>query len=518
MIRTRLKKQNGSFYIFFAAGLLPVLLFLISLSADFAVYNRTDQKLQELADQAALLAWRHLPYQEQAITAARRFLESKGAAASIDRIGLAPARPGYSKYNDEFEVSLSQDIPLKFISYFLPQAKLQTKAVARTRATPRDIFIAMDRSFYMAAGSLGENFVNQEMSSFLRDNTPFIPFVEHQGNTLVSTAPGRFMTQLCFNSFFSGFKNAAINLYEYFSAAGRNGVGVGVFPGIGSEGLRVVRPLLSASQNVLPDVNGEALPLQISESHLDQDYYVYDAARLGASSWCAGAAANELSSEMRTPDSYETLGQFNKLWTAGSNSDPRDIIETTNGQIAFNQDYQPFLKVKEVIWSAVVKNSTPDMKFVLDSVLVNLFSGPEYQNVLNASLRAGLSGTATKTAVILAGDVPYVNGQRFKQAGDLVSENLKDSINKIKPVLASNPQQKLKIIYIILNDPSRYAAPDEVQERTAELDDVFNQFLSESEEFSRLKIEVIYSEDLESLTEKVLAYSILDDNNKVLAY
>jgi hypothetical protein len=516
------QRESGTFLLFFVAGLLPMLIFILSLSVDFSIYFRYQQKLQEVADQATLLAWRYLPYQKQAQLAARRFISSKGLDSSINYIGLASAVATSEKFNDEFEVRLSKDIPLSFISYLLPESVLSVKTVSKARATPRDIFIAFDRSLYMAAENPESSVVDQEYSVFFRDIVPFEPYINSENGKVVREAPTAFMTQLCFNRQFSATKRTAIQLYEYFSAAGRNGVAIGTFPGISLEGMYIIRPMLRAGLDVIPTIanSGEALPLQLSQFADRQDYYFHQSARLGASSWCAAAAANETSSSMQTPNLYDFLdpNEFQKIWKPKSLRPRQDIVSYTPADIRFNPDYQSNLTVKEVAWAAVVKNSTPETSALIQIMLANLLQGPEAEQSAGSALRSGLQGTTTKTAIILAGDVPYSQGQRFTKAGDLVAMQISTSFDVLSGILKDNPNLSFKILYILLDDSQRPNPLHETRERVSELRNVFEEINRDSDFASRLQLELIYLTDPNDLSSRIISTLVFDNNNKVLSY
>lgn len=518
--------QVGSFLLFFAVGILPLLIFMMALSLDITNYLRADQQLQQTADDAALLAWRYLPYKAQAVEAVNRFIAQQGLGTAVSEVRIAPARIDSQQFNDEFEVILEQRLPLTFMSYLAVDAELPIKSVARARATPLDVYIAVDRSSYVAPSLLSNVWSNPQVSAFFRHRVPFNDFINPETGLIESSPPAEFMTQLCFNPYFSELKRTALSLYEYLSAAGRNGVGVGVFPGIEFDSLRTIRPLLRAAQNLSPAIanSGEAQALQKLAQRNYQDYYYYNGVRLGASSWCAAAAAEEGGSGLGTPNPYneDFSASIEKIWKAPieTKTFKSDITIEDSDDIVFNPTYQSALTVKEVLWSAVAKPTTVNTRQLIDSVLANLVNGPDTESIKGASIRGGLTGTSTRTGIILAGDVPRLNGVRFKAEDDSVASQLGESFGLLRKLVNENLNLRVKIAYIIIDDPQRPASDLslDMQERARALSTFFhNQQAGETLE-GRLNLQVIYSNNFRNLNEELLATLILENQRKVLSY
>jgi Flp pilus assembly protein TadG len=515
--------ERGSFMLFFAAGIFPLLVFMMALSLDVTNYMRADQRLQEVADDAALLAWRYLPYKAQAIEAVRLFIAQRGLAGAVSEIRMAPARPGSEDFNDEFEVVLEEQQPLTFMSYLVEDAALPLRSVARARITPVDVYIAVDRSSYVAPSLLSDPWINPVWSVYFRDQAPFNSFINPETGLEVTTAPAQFMTQLCFNSYFANIKRTAINLYEYFSSAGRNGVGIGVFPGIGIENLRNIRGVLRPGQNVEPSIvgSGEAKALQNFPSRNEQDYFYYSGVRLGASSWCAAAAASDNSIDVAAPISYsrEEISTIHKIWKPlGKNQ--ADITKLDGDDVIFNPDYQSALTVRESLWSTIAKPVTPNSRAVMDTIIANLAKGPDTELLNGKAIRGGLTGTSTRTGIILAGDVPHINNSRFKNESDAVSIELKESFSVLRQLITDNQNLRMKMVYVVIDDSSRPAITEltEIQDRTSRLASLFEEQQNQTNLEGRLDLQVIYSNNFRTLNEEVLASVVLDNTRKVLSY
>ena len=520
----RKKSEQGTFMLFFAAGILPLLMFMMALSIDITSYMRADERLQETADDAAILAWHYLPYQIQALEAVNRFISQRGLSGTIAQLRMAPARPGSENFNDEFEVILEQQQSLTFMSFLAQDAALQLRAISRTRSTPSDVYIAVDRSAYVAPSLLSDPWNNPEVSDYFRNNAPFTEFIEPENGLLVTKAPAAFMTQLCFNPYFAAMKKTALTLYEYLAALGRNGVGIGVFPGVGTEYLRNLRAVLRPGQyaDCKTIGSGEAFPLQIAAVRNQQDYYEYASVRLGASSWCAAAAAQDDNFTAFAPYGIGNSSRIEKIWKSFSSipKNKNEITRVDRDDVVFNSDYQSDLSVREALWSAIAKNAVPNSRGVLDAVISNLAITPDSEAIDGVAIRGGLIGTSTRTGIILAGDIPYFNGIRFDNQADSVAAQLSQSLLVLRKLVTDNPNLRFKLVYIIVGDPSRPAISvlSDLEDRATRLADFFENEKNLTDLEGRLDLQVIYSNDFRKLSEQVLATVVLDNNRKVLSY
>lgn len=518
--------ERGSFLLFFAAAILPLIGFMMLLSLDISVYFKAEQKLQEAADDAALLAWRYLPYQSLAINAVKDLVKQRGLSGSLSYAGMATADGSSSaNFNDEFEVVLEQQIQPVFGSFISGSIKFPIRSIARSRSTPVDIFIAVDRSQYIAPASINEIWGSfSDSSKYFRDSAPFTSFIDHKTSLPVSREQAAiYMTQLCFNLYFSQLKSTALNIYEYLAGAGRNGIGMGVFPGIELDPMFTLRPLLRPAEQVRPNIadSGEAMALQGAASGFFQDSYYYDKNQLGASSWCAAAAEQEM--QFKAPVSYgaDDSAPITKIWKpAFSGTNERQVSFNSSGEVVFNPAYQSFLTLRESLWSAVAKNSLPDSSAVIDSAIVQLAQGPDSESYNHQSVRGGLTGTSTKTAIILAGDVPYYRGMRFERESDPVAARLASSISIIRELVVENPELRVKVIFIIADDPARPASDslNEIEERSLRLGMFFEQQQELVDLRGRLILHSFYARDFKALNQDLLASILLEDRRRVLSY
>lgn len=518
-------RESGSYLLFFAVGVLPLLLFMLALSVDVGNYMRAQQRLQKTADDAALLAWRYFPYHSEAVSAVNAFIAQRGLSQTIAQVRMAPARTGSQDFSDEFEVILQEQLPLSFMSYLAQDAALPIRTSARARSTPLDVYIAVDRSVYMAPQQLNSVWPSSAQSPFFA-SVPFTSFQDPQnGNSLVLDPPEMFMSQLCFNPYFAGVKSSAIALYEYFAAAGRNGVGIGVFPGVSLDYVRDLRAVLRPQQTTVASdpMSGEAAALQLEgAASPQQDFYQYgNVVPLGASSWCAAASVLTPGFEAVAPYGTGTSAKVKKIWMApaGASTLPSEITRRIGSSVEFNPSYQSALTVREALWSAVAKSGTPNSRGVVDRTIANLASTPDSEAIGGLAIRGGLTGTSTRTGIILAGDVPYFNTSRFADSGDTVSAQLSQSFAVLRQILVANPTLRFKLIYVVVNDSLRppLETPLDLPTRTANLAAYFEQEENLQDFAGRLELQVISGNSLRELNEQILATVILDNSRKVLS-
>ena len=208
----------GSISFFVAAFVIPFLFFLFSLSLDLSKYYTETQKAQKAADDAALFAYRFLPFGDQAVIAARNFLNDYGNLAE----GAEITADGHS-----VSIALNATSALSFARLFGLQAGVPMAAYARAWGTPLDAFIALDSSAQLGPAvptgtPWGES--DQWPAAY------FFDALHPLYNQGVQIDP-RLLTQRCFNPAFSALKKAAIAAYDYLSISPQNAVGVGFYPG-----------------------------------------------------------------------------------------------------------------------------------------------------------------------------------------------------------------------------------------------------------------------------------------------
>ncbi len=409
------RSDEGAAAIIFVAFMLPFLFFLFSLSMDLTMYFSEVEAAQKTIDQATVYASRFLPYPEAARTAARYYLEQKGALR--EAANLASKNTIVNASPDVVEISQNYQLKNIFFRYFKLEASTAVDIYSKARGVPFDVIIAVDRSSYMAPlrGEVWGDRGTWPPAQFFRFDAQL--YENYQAVDPV------WLTQQCFNPLLSTVKQIAISLYENFAAFGANKVGVLAYPGNGLAA-DYLRPVQNKSAPVITD--GEAI---------FPDYN----SRFSRDSFCAAAAAGETfwsAYRFPSPDGKET-----GLLVPG---DPSGTVPIVDSDYRYNHQYDPDLRTREAIWSLSTHTDVSDFSAVLrraEEVVAARKSTTE---------RGGLGEQSMQSIFFLSGDAPWGGTYgRFEQAGDLVAQEISQIFSEYKNLINSNSGMAIKIYYVV---------------------------------------------------------------------
>ena len=474
--------DRGSMSLFIAVIVLPLIFFLFSLSVDLETYYRETQRAQKAADSAALYASRFLPFTAQATQAARSYLSSFGSVVSDAQIQVS---------SDFLSISINSTIEPNFPQLLGIHLKIPLTAYSKARTTPLDVFLAMDTASYLApALTAGPAWGDSSWPSAQF----FTTLAPELNGSLVDS---QLATQQCFNPAFSALKQAAITSYDYLAGFRLNEVGLGFFPGSVNE-LDVVREILPGGQR----------PSNFSTNAGEADFVPYTTL-VNSDAYCAAASEQETATDRyRLPSFSVSLGGE---WPHPFDR-PASMI--TPGTWTFDSAYQPSLRAREVIWSRVVKPTytsavMPQSDLVIQSIVSRLMAPPA------AVKRGGLNQSSFKKGIILAGDVPWVNGNRFASASDgLTTPQLTSVLSAIRAQIQS-AAINLKLYYLILR--SDYSL-EGVGARAQELQSFFDQFaLSTGNSSGSFVAKVMLAESPEELSNRLVGEMMLDSKTVMIS-
>ena len=468
---------SGFMSLFIAAFVIPFLFFLFSFSLDLSKYYAESQQVQKIADDAALYAYRFLPYSEKAAAAARNFLGAHGILSE----NAAITADGYS-----VSIALNAFSRLNFARFFGMEAQIPMTAYARAWGSPLDVFIAIDRSTLLAPD------IPQGIPWGDSAEWPAAEFFEQEGAPLYGLLDPRILTQRCFNPAFSAVKGSAIRVYDYFSVFPHNAIGVGFYPGTLSA-MDLARPVLPGG--VVADGMGEA------------DFGVYQSTAYSRHEWCAAVAQNEIGHlDYRLPE-YSPLLQ--RQWDP-ENGRPGSMINPVDW--SFNIEYQPYLQAREVIWSRTAEEGSaragPSISGVLREALGQLFGAAL------VPARRALAGRSRKTAIILAADVPWQNLRRYPH--EEVKAALREELGRAREQIGQW-ETNIRILYVLFRHPGN-GSPD-LDSRVEDLQNFLHSqsYDDEGNNPSRMEIELVFAPGPRDLEQQIPALILLERKSAMLA-
>ncbi len=470
-------ERCGSFTVLMAALVLPLMFFLFSLSLDLSMYHSESQKAQKAADDAALFAYRFLPFAIEAENAARAYLErfegfSQKAQVTAD--------------NHSLSISVKSSVSLHFANLFGVDLQIPLEAFSSVWSSPIDSLLLLDSSSYssprpLVAGAWGDQ-AGWPAAYFFSALKLF-----YFAGTQVDS---RVISQQCFNPLLSALKLAAIKTYDYLAASKLNALGVGFYPGnIGP---------LDLSREV--QIAGER-----SSGAGEADFISINSSDFAADEYCAAAAELEVDHLAYKLPSHSSA--------ISANFSPLPGLEPMIDQAAwtFNPQYQPYLQARQVIWSrAAQQNETANFPAVLDRARSLLFGASIQSN------RRALRDKPRKSLFIFSADVPYSNGDRFSGFSGPVKLALDNSFAALRADLASLGQQSFSIYYLIMRHENEQANLDYL---IPELSSYFaTQELDQNgNKLAYLSLKVIQAANAEDLSNLVVSSLLLDKRSAVVA-
>lgn len=471
----RLLERRGSFTILIAALVLPLMFFLFSLSVDLSMYHSESQKAQKAADDAALYAYRFLPFAAQAASAAESYLQryeqlSKGAQVVTD--------------NQSVSIKVRSEVALHFASLFGVDLQIPVEAYASVWSSPLDALVLLDSSAHSApapllSGAWGTS--SEWPAAYFFSNIKRF----YEGGVALDD---RAVTQQCFNPVLSNLKLAAIRTYDYLSAGHLNGVGVGFYPGN--------LTALDLAREVLP---GGERSAQLGEA----DFVQVNASDYAADQYCAAAALLEPAhQEYLMPVAPAAIG-------GGFSPDPGTEQMLDPGNWSFNPAFQPFLQTRQVIWSRAAQNSeSGNFPGVLQQARSLLFGSAVRTE------RAALSGKTRKALFVYSSDLPFYNGERFPGLYNSVQHELTSAFSKVRADIESF-KQKLSIYYVVLRHENEPAGMDQAIQGLAEFfaSQELDQFGNKLVDFD---VRLFQASDASELSSSVISNLLLDKRSGVV--
>ena len=470
----RAQNQAGSVAFFVAAIVIPTIFFVFTLSVDLSRYYHENQRSQAVLDEAAMYAYRFLPYREAASDAALAYLSYHQEIGPHTEVLVT---------QDTISLALSRITPLTFARLFGIEAGIPITAFSRVRGTPFDTLILMDRGSYLSPDPVYGTIWGEA------GDWPAAYFFEHEHPIVLGaqTLDPKLLTQQCFNPAFSALKHSAIKLYENLVSFNLNAVALGFFPGNAApvDMVRELRP-------------GRYRAGQEGEADFFGHRGVFSGPEL-----CAAAAEREpVQSHYSFPSSNIALEGAEGFFPGG----PINMIQP--GSWAFDPDYQSFLRAREVIWSrSTHEAATSYTSQIFETIGSNLIGAPQVAE------RGGLMNKSVKNAVIYAGDLPRAGLLRFPAGA--VQSQLSEAISALKSDLLQF-NETLKIYYVLLAQPE-VTNGDLALEASALRDFFKQQELINGVKDERFGIELLFSSSPSGITADLVSALILDKKTTVVA-
>lgn len=477
-MRCRRYRQGGSLTLFTALIVLPTLFFILSLTFDLSLYYTATRRAQRMADEAVMYAYRFLPAQEESRKALELYLAQHAPKA-------ASARSEISISSDFITLVYKGLWPLTFARLAGADLSLPFNVTSSARATPLDIYLALDTSSYLAPEVLGNeawgepgvwpaaDYFNHERFFYKLDPATSSPTEEQ--------IDPRIVTQQCFNEAFSPIKQAAVQLYDYAGSFALNSVGVGFYPGY--------KLALDPAREVTEPGKGDAAPEAFLESIYGGLYQ--------SSLFCAAAAAKEInhpdyrfppaSSQLRDPELCP-----GSLMTFDSES----------GKVA--DDYLSCIQTRQVIWSRPV---FPGLGHDFPSVVRELSSSLAAARVRND--RSGLLASSSKVGIILAGGLPMSGTLRFPHPD--VYSRLEQSL-RIAASEAEKFEYDYSLYYVLF-----HRADSLDTEALDDLRTLFNQINEGDLTKGSFKVKLFFAENATQAINELLSLLILQKRTVMLA-
>lgn len=364
--------SRGSTALFFAAVILPILIFAFALAGDVGHYFREMQLHQEHLDDSALWAAKSLPYPDLAKKAAVMSASSlRWKFDSLD-VGVGTKFVPSPRRYDFVEIYAERRLPLNFPRMFGLNVELPLKIYSSSRPIPVDALILFDVSSYMSPE--GADIAVSDAN---------VNYPAAQVFSLSSPARAVEYTLKCFHPKLLLAKIAALRLADYLSAGNSDALGLGFFPA-GPMGVELVKDV---SLSPLDQSSIEAKLSALSGSPVS-DVDCLRAAR--EERWFERYNIPEIDPLLfdgRAPFAFAEDG-------VGPESSPRRV------------------SARYSIWSRPTRSrELPQISNLISFITTDLVSTrarPE---------RGGLASSARLDAFVFMGDFPYQNGKRFPDEG-----------------------------------------------------------------------------------------------------
>lgn len=472
------REAGASAMLFISMFFLPVIFFLGGISFDISKYYLERREIQRVLDDAALYAYRYLPYSETAQTVAASYIS--------DYPIVSPGEVQFDITSDTVQLRYSGSVQLQFGSFFGFPEGVPVGVLSQASGTPYDALLLLDVSSYQApdvlTGTVRGNPADWPATQYFASNPKYQP--DHDGDGLPDEVDPVLRTQQCFNPGFSSLKLSLIETYNFLASFSWNQIGVSVFPGNGAFS-NDLRPVVPESEAGAPGVV-QFRPYQGAFVRDDD---------------CAASALNEVNApQYNFPEGISAVS----TWYPPQGG-PQMISPVTG---AYDPDYEPYLSVKEAIWAkASDRSQVQNIDDVLAAAFANLYStgGIEERNMLSSQV--------FRTAVIFAGDVPRVSEGSVQERypHPVVQTAIAQRLSQIR-TFAMTQQEPIRLFYVVMNYPGAAVDLAAGMEALQAQFDGLNQDTND-----KFKARALFLRDQTELREKLLALLTLDKKSAVLS-
>lgn len=380
----RAAREHGSLTLIAALFLLPLAIFVTSLSLDLSRYLFESESTQKILDDAALYAHRFLPFQDEAVQAARTFLSRHELHGQrLDQL----TQVSVSEDRGTVQLHFEGQSPLTFAQFFNPDLSIPLVLKSVAAGTPFATTVVMDTSSYLAPPFSGPAWGDElewptaQLFQSLYYDAPVSP---------------RLISQQCVNPVFAPLKRAAARVFEHVAASAQHAAGLLIAPG--SEAA------VEVARDTAPNGLG---PNTVQFSEYAELYR--------GNTLCLAAA------EQEWPDSPNAFPVDRRGMYGITDLDrPQPIV--IPGQWRLNPEAAPYLTARELLWGQAARADR-----VADTALVLRVLRSQLVAARLGGDGGGLSHSVARRAVVLLGDVPHAAGQRIgagNQAAQLIAAEL----------------------------------------------------------------------------------------------
>ncbi len=490
--RKNAQNTSGSITLFAAAIVLPLMLFLLSLSADIRAYVLARERAQHALDETGLYSYRFINagHSGSAGVPGSGFAVTR-AEAYIRRFPDVAPKTSISQEGDMLYLEYAGHVPLHFASFFSrffsspDELSIPVQARTRVRGTVFDSVIAVDRSCYLSPSGSSEDAAWGD-----REEWPSSRLFEREFRTGL---PARIATQQCFNPSFSALKTAAVESYAALHSFSLNRTAVGFFPGA-HEWFTVLRPLSRTGDppeaDFIESISGNVACAAVAEDDESPRHYWFPDRQSQGSDALGGKPS-----------------MFKEHWK-------------------YDPAYDEVLTASEVIWTraalsgAMDTRKEPETHLVIEDLLPVMFASGSSHD------RGGLRNRAVRSIFLLAGDVPRSRGVRFGDPGDdSLRQKLHDAFERYRtwlktwnsPAAGGGDLAILRFYYILLQP--RYSDLSCDSTRLSELRDFLEEeSLIDGAKKEYFNIRFSVAADGDSAGAKIMGALLLENKAGVISW
>lgn len=456
--------QLGSITLFAATVLFPIIFFLLSISLDLTQLYAERASVQRVIDQAALYAYRFLPFQVQARHAVDTYLRS-----------LSSIHGSYETYIDSGQVEITYHgrAPFFFAAFVGNSVGIPYDLHTRVRGTVMHAVVMVDSSSSVAPVSTEELWGAPALWPAANLFIHFKPFG--------STVSPRFITQQCFNPAFNIIKRSAIGILDYLSSFSKNSVALGFYPGT-----------LSSIDLVK---NAQRSGTMLSDIRLG--YFNTANSPYAKNSFCLAA-----SEEIQHENPYEIPKKVNFTEI------PHIPLGRLTDQVNYlvTSDSIANISMREVLWSRAIRPGQVSIQQILERSLAVLQDGGTYNQFEDKNRIAELP---VDSIIILSSGLPKEGNAIFPDA--IVQLSLKNSIMRIMETHRSNNHRTL--LYFVIFDP--FLNQIDISQIEA-LQTFLNQLIENNEVGQRFQARVVHSDHSDDIPTGIIRSLVLENNTAII--